>query len=232
MLNVVAPRNLVNRAAVLVGGLGSRTVETLAMNSSIIPGPMASMHAKNQVGCGETKLSFVTAVEIKMNRHAGFAICTYNLHAFHVCQRLHLATEEATMTSLSSKDTVNIMCTKCGAAKASGKRSCCTRGGAWFKKCGNIGDTQFEHTWAEGIQACQGFPISESPPQVMLHQTRLISFPVDATPARNVPRQQTNICCWSGSVTNAANKDPKDCVCSAKLIICICILFITLHLQR
>ena len=48
------------------------------------------------------------------------------------------------------------LCPKCGTIKESGKRSCCARGGAWFKNCGDAGDAQFDHTWAEGIQACNG----------------------------------------------------------------------------
>ena len=38
----------------------------------------------------------------------------------------------------------------------SGKRSCCIRGGAWFKKCGDVGDSDFKYTWFEGIKACRG----------------------------------------------------------------------------
>ena len=53
-----------------------------------------------------------------------------------------------------SSDT-NSVCPKCGIAKKSGKLSCCARGGAWFKKCGDAGSTKFDHTWAEGIQACE-----------------------------------------------------------------------------
>ena len=45
-------------------------------------------------------------------------------------------------------------CSKCGTIKKSGQRSCCVRGGDWFKKCGNPGDLRFEHTWFEGIEAC------------------------------------------------------------------------------
>ena len=37
-----------------------------------------------------------------------------------------------------------------------GKLSCCARGGSWFNNCGDAGDKKFEHTWAEGIQACKG----------------------------------------------------------------------------
>ena len=29
------------------------------------------------------------------------------------------------------------------------------RGGDWFKNCGNPGDSKFDHTWAEGIDACK-----------------------------------------------------------------------------
>ena len=33
--------------------------------------------------------------------------------------------------------------------------SCCGRGGSWFKNCGGGGNTKFQHTWYEGIQACK-----------------------------------------------------------------------------
>ena len=47
-------------------------------------------------------------------------------------------------------------CPQCATFKKSGKRSCCAPGGAWVNKCGSDGDPKFEHTWAEGMQACQG----------------------------------------------------------------------------
>ena len=46
-------------------------------------------------------------------------------------------------------------CPKCGANKV-GEVSCCFSGGTWFKQCGNPGDSKFEHTWPEGVQACGG----------------------------------------------------------------------------
>ena len=46
-------------------------------------------------------------------------------------------------------------CHKCGTSKKSGKRSCCARGGAWFKNCGDKRETEFDHSWAEGIQSCE-----------------------------------------------------------------------------
>ena len=48
----------------------------------------------------------------------------------------------------------SLVCSKCGLVKKSGIRSCCARGGAWFKNCGDAVDAIFDHTWAEGIQAC------------------------------------------------------------------------------
>ena len=51
--------------------------------------------------------------------------------------------------------TISPACTQCGILKKSGKHSCCARGGAWFKNCGDAGDSNFDHTWVEGIQACK-----------------------------------------------------------------------------
>ena len=45
---------------------------------------------------------------------------------------------------------------KCGAIKKSGKRSCCAGDGAWYNNCGDPGDSKFDYTWFEGIQACKG----------------------------------------------------------------------------
>ena len=59
--------------------------------------------------------------------------------------------------SLSETTTTTIavaMCLRCGTIEKSGKRSCCGRGGSWFKHCGGGGNTKLHHTWSEGIQAC------------------------------------------------------------------------------
>ena len=57
-------------------------------------------------------------------------------------------------TSIGSRAIIRA-CTMCGTIEKSGKRSCCVRGGDWFRKCGNPGDPKFKHTWSEGIQACE-----------------------------------------------------------------------------
>ena len=47
------------------------------------------------------------------------------------------------------------VCPKCGIMGQFGKRSCCGRGGSWFKNCASTGNAKLYHTWYEGIQACK-----------------------------------------------------------------------------
>ena len=54
----------------------------------------------------------------------------------------------------STASTASPACPKCGTNQFA-KRSCCGRGGAWFGRCGRPGDSEFEHTWMEGIRACE-----------------------------------------------------------------------------
>ena len=52
--------------------------------------------------------------------------------------------------------TTELVCTKCGTVKKSGKISCCGRGGSWFGNCGGrVGNADVHHTWYEGIKACK-----------------------------------------------------------------------------
>ena len=62
-----------------------------------------------------------------------------------------MSTAAATTTTVTA---IGPICFKCGTIKKSGKLSCCARGGSWFKNCGDAGDSKFEHTWAEGVRAC------------------------------------------------------------------------------
>lgn len=66
-----------------------------------------------------------------------------------------------------------ITCPKCGISKK-GKSSCCFRGASWFKQCGDVGDTTFEHTWFEGVEACSAVT-SESNERELLRQ-RISAF--------------------------------------------------------
>ena len=58
-------------------------------------------------------------------------------------------------TSVAPTTTVSSACLTCGTIKKSDKLSCCARGGSWFGKCGATGNTKLQHTWHEGIQACE-----------------------------------------------------------------------------
>lgn len=72
------------------------------------------------------------------------------------CSPTHSSTDPVVTASLTTPSN-NSKCLKCGVMKKSGKRSCCTRGGAWYKSCGDVGDSSVDHTWFEGIQACKDF---------------------------------------------------------------------------
>ena len=119
-------------------------------------------------------------------------------------------------------------CAKCGTIKKSGKRSCCARGGTWFKNCGDGGDTKFGHTWAEGIRACKDFPSSLCR-QVIIRNVGVSVDPLNTTQSRNDTQQQTNIS-RASRVPNIS--DSADCVGVQKIVSCIiCILFINSRLQ-
>ena len=82
---------------------------------------------------------------------------------------------------------------KCGTTKQTGKSSCCAPGGSWFQLCGNAGDANFEHTWAEGIQVCKGFASSlsgEVQTQVILRPKSTQAQP-NATRGQNGPQRDT-----------------------------------------
>ena len=101
------------------------------------------------------------------------------------------------ITASLSTPSSRSVCVKCGSIKKSGKLSCCALGGAWFKKCGNAGDRQFDHTWAEGVQACKSFSTTFQPPLgLMIRHVGAIVYPQNfAQPLQTVSitRQQTNV---------------------------------------
>ena len=97
-------------------------------------------------------------------------------------------------------------CSQCGTTKKSSTLSCCARGGAWFKNCGDAGDTDFEHTWSEGIQACKGFAASGlvKPTHLLLRHVGVITYPLNVVQPLAVVKRQTNIH-RSGTVSNGAD---------------------------
>ena len=105
-------------------------------------------------------------------------------------------------TSASAASNEHERCPMCGMAKKSGKLSCCARGGAWFQTCGDVGNKQFEHTWVEGVQACNGFAASilgQAPAQV--RDALLIQQPINVSGLRNDARD------WTDSQVTANTSD-------------------------
>ena len=117
------------------------------------------------------------------------------------------------------------VCAKCGIVKKSGKLSCCARGGAWFKKCGDFGDTLFDHTWHEGIQACKGAAASMN----ILRHTGVDVYPLDTVQSGNT-QQQTNVG-HAGSMSSKGTRYFEGCTRPVKIVVYISVLFIILHLQ-
>ena len=121
-------------------------------------------------------------------------------------------------------------CSKCGIVKQSGKLSCCARGGAWFKKCGDVGDSNFDHTWVDGIQACKGFASSssvESLSLLMLRYDQTNSQSQNTSRSPNVTHHQENIYPTT-SMSDASTTDYEGCVELTKIIVCTILLFIIL----
>ena len=119
---------------------------------------------------------------------------------------------------MTSPATVNRSnwCLKCVQTQKSGKRSCCARGGAWFKNCGDASGTEFDHTWAEGIQACKGIGslISvKSSLQGILHHVEHNAYPVNDGKSRKVTH--------TGGAPYTSAVDFIDCVLLVKVAVCV-----------
>ena len=110
-------------------------------------------------------------------------------------------------------------CRKCSSLKKSGKLSCCARGGAWFQRCGAAADSSSEHTWVEGIQACNSFRSYsiEEPAQAMLLLERVIAEPATKTSQQNLVKQHAKIHLISDAF-NASITDLKVIVELAKIV--------------
>ena len=122
--------------------------------------------------------------------------------------RPHPPSDASTATGVSMLSSNG--CSKCGITKKSGKRSCCARGGSWFNNCGDAGDMQFDHTWAEGIQACKRTSVSiELSLQVIRHRVGFISYPVNTTQPRNVTQQKAKA--RSGCMSKDGTTSFEDC---------------------
>ena len=142
----------------------------------------------------------------------------------------HVSAEAHATTRLSVASSSE--CPKCGIVKKSGTRSCCAPGGAWFNNCGDAGDTQLDHTWAEGVQACRGFAASsvKTPLEVTIHQVEVIAHPFNTDQQENVNQQQKNFY-LHGSASNAGTTGYKDRVGMAQVVVWICVILTSFALQ-
>ena len=111
-------------------------------------------------------------------------------------------------------------CPKCSTAKKSGKVSCCARGGSWFRKCGgDDSDTNFEHTWIEGIQACNGFanlPLDKALAQPGYEIT--ISNLTNTTGRRTAVQQYADIS-PKGHISDVGTTNCEDGVARAQIVV-------------
>ena len=121
----------------------------------------------------------------------------------YVCT--HVSTDAFTTASTAT----TIKCAQCGVSKHSGKVSCCAKGGAWFQKCGDPGDSNFDHTWSEGIRACK-IDTTYHPPT----NSRIIC----PTCATNKQGQLT--CCAKGGSWHQNCGDSKDYTWNEGFAVC------------
>ena len=145
----------------------------------------------------------------------------------------HVCTEAPTTTTSLSTPSISIGCVKCGVIKKSGKRSCCARGGDWFKNCGHAGDTQFNHTWIEGVRACDGVVsavLVESPLQAMLHQVGITVPPLNTT-LRPITGHHQADSSRPVNMFNVGVANSEGCVRLAQVVVCMCAWFVLWHLQ-
>ena len=83
----------------------------------------------------------------------------YDLNLFYVHNNSLIVIIASTTdwpVEIVTTTTVKPVCSKCAINEKSGLASCCASGGDWFQQCGEGDDANFEHTWTDGIDACQG----------------------------------------------------------------------------
>ena len=102
---------------------------------------------------------------------------------FKVIVFVYFTITNVSNTALHVPKPANSECSKCGTIKKSGQLSCCAPGGAWFQNCGNGANSNLDHTWFEGIQACVGV---EAKVKAMLNTQAMAFKPTDAVPKQNI----------------------------------------------
>ena len=73
----------------------------------------------------------------------------------HTHRYIHTHAVAVTTLAGTAATPASNKCPKCATNNA-GKLTCCSRRGGWFKNCGDPGDPNFDHSWEEGLKACNG----------------------------------------------------------------------------
>ena len=148
---------------------------------------------------------------------------------FHIYAHIS-QTEPTTITASVPLAITSGECPRCSRSKKSGKRSCCARGGAWFKSCGDTGDMSFDHSWAEGIQACKGFVTSVSVHSA-LKLTSLpaivTDYPIHSGYSQYITQNQIHI----GRFGSLPKTDSTGGDELTKTVVCACFFFIFSHFE-
>ena len=98
-----------------------------------------------------------------------------------------------TLGATTTTAVIDPVCPKCGTMEKSGKRSCCGRGGSWFRNCGASGSAKLTRTWYEGIQACKARSESKAVIAHAVQQKRNHSFSYGNFKSDNVMSTSTRV---------------------------------------
>ena len=93
------------------------------------------------------------------------------------------------LLALPPSKTIDSFCSTCGTFQKTGKVSCCAPGGSWFQKCGAVGHSTFDHTWADGIRACNSV---EAAAHSAVAQAQSVIRQQNTTQPSNAPRNATH----------------------------------------
>ena len=101
------------------------------------------------------------------------------------------------------------LCPKCAAIKKSGRLSCCAPGGAWFNNCGTSGNSNTDHTWVEGMQACRdmvSLASGKAEPQFILVNQTITTLQLNDVEYQNIDSTLVHV--YGGVTTwNSGNND-------------------------
>ena len=119
-------------------------------------------------------------------------------------------------------------CPKCGINRKNGKRSCCVRGGAWFRKCGDPGDTTFAHTWLEGINVCENLGALFSNKAQSIHRNQITQTDLDVVHAHDGSQQKSGDS-PAADALHVGTSNFEDCAVLSKIAILVSVLIAMLY---